>query len=120
MPACIFEAPAPLHEAGKTSEDPSWRKRPTHFVSLASGLDDIAVVTPDQSPNGPSHMPQDRTQARSWFRFGVPGTKFLSFEGPGGEATAHGALLTHNARFTRYGITCCIVLQAFCEMIHLR
>ena len=120
MLACILKAPALLQEAGTKSEDPSWRKRPAHFVSFGSGLDDTAVVTPDQLPNGPSHMPQDKTQARPWFRFGVPGAKFLSFEGPGGEATAHGALLTQHARFTRYGITCCTVLQAFCEMIHLR
>lgn len=81
-----------LQEAGKKSEDPSWRKRPARLVTFGSGLDDNAVVTPAQSPERPLDMRQLNEQSRPWFRFGVPGAQFLSFEGPGGDTIAHGVL----------------------------
>ena len=82
-------------EAGSKLADPSWRERPAHFVSFGPGLDDTAIVTPDQSPRAPSNaplMPHLNEHARTTFRFGIPAAQFLSFEGPGGHAVAEGEL----------------------------
>lgn len=95
IPASLVQAPDMLQEAGTTSADPSWRKRPAHFASFGSRLDNIAVVTPDQSPrgslNGPL-MPHLNDHARTRFRYGIPDAQHLSFEGPGGHAVAEGEL----------------------------
>ena len=84
-----------LQEAGDKLADPSWRKRPAHFVSFGPGSDNTDIATPGQSPRGPSDgalMPDLDKRARTNFRFGVPGSHFLSFEGPGGDAVAQGEL----------------------------
>ena len=90
-----MQVPEMLQEAGDNFADPSWRKRPAHIASFGPGLDDDAIVTPDQSPRGPSNeplMPHLNEHGGAKFRFGIPGAQFLSFEGPGGDAVAKGEL----------------------------
>lgn len=91
-----------LQDAGPKLADPNWREPPAVMPAFGLAISGQAQEatppsTPGQSapasPGGvPNGLPNGHAPAPS-FHFGMPGDKFLSFAGPGGDAFAQGRSL---------------------------
>ena len=86
-----------MQNAGPKLADPGWRMRPDAMVSFGHSSGSCHEAAAPGTPNG--QMPNGSGTAAAVpngsgaFRFGVPGSEYLSFAGPGGDAFAAGALL---------------------------